>query len=272
MVIDMTMLRKLPMTIKLTMALLACFTVCGCAEALVGGGYGSIIEAGMDKNPCWSYQPNEYESPLRKIDKSVTVLPFQDARATRFETHLLRCMVPLMPYCTDTYEPPEMHPNRNFLKNVHDQSSSMTSRVTFSPSTDFARAIVDEFQAAKVFREVGYGASDKPSDYIISGKILNTTLNDTLYSYGVSLGSIFFWAVGLPAGSITNDLSLEVAVTDTKSGEIAFTKVYTADSWKIYWIYRQPNGCKYGEMLQDINKHFVEELDTRLHAKQAGVK
>ena len=247
------------------MIVVLCVSLTGCGAVVAGEGMRGIIEAGREKDPCWLYEPNLYEPAGQRPDATAVVIKFADGRKDGYVDHSLRCISPFLIYCTNEYEPPERCQNNNFLMHVQGSGSRSTTRIDFDPMSDFGQALAAELQAGSVFREVDFGDNTVNRDYVISGRVLDTTLKDTLYTYGFLGFGMFFWGFGLPAGSFTNDLSVEITCANVKTGQTVLSKAYTAPQYhQVFWLYAQRNSCRYGEMMQPIYKQFVEDLRAKL--------
>jgi len=246
--------------------------VSGCEVLFPPLGFKRIVDAGMDKNACWRYLINTYDTFELAIDKTSTVVPFLDGRQMTTVDNVILCYVPLMLYCTREFEPPEK--KWNFVGELMRYSPPdhmMTPDHMITPE-DFTKALVEELQEGHVFRQVILNDSSIKNDYIIRGKILDTTLRSSVYSYGFIGIGITLWPLGFPVGSFSNNLSVELTCIDNETGQLIFSKIYTAPEYtKVYWLYAQPNGCNYAKMIKPIYKQFVEELRIRLLIKKQSV-
>jgi hypothetical protein len=239
----------------------------GCDGLLVSAGMAGIIER-ENKTKCWQYVPNLYQRPSQKFERTAVVLPFNDGRQSNYTQPFLRCWIPFTLYCTFEFEPPEGSSGLNAFQNM---SKTNPYTVRFSPKEDFATALSTELEAAGIFRSVTFGADSSKSDYIIRGTILDTTLDNTVYTYGFLFIGMCLWFAGVPAGTYSNDLALELSCTDTRTGKTILSKVYRDKETRPFWIYAQPNVCRYGEMTESMYKQFVEELRAALQ-KEADKK
>ena len=205
---------------------------------------------------CWLYRPNFYSPPQQAIDKTAKVLIFRDERKkvtsnTLWNTH--GCFIPGVLTCTVENEPLMM----------------IQQEFNLNPQEDFAKALAEELQAANFFRETSYNVTADNSDYIVNGTILEATAKYTMYSYGLGfIGPIALWLV-LPAGSLSNNLSVEITCTEAKTGGLVLSKADTApENYRTIWLYTDPNKCDFGkmntEMMQAIYKQFVVELRATL--------
>lgn len=93
--------------------------------------------------------------------------------------------------------------------------SHMTSGlwVNYKPVEDFPKALSAELQSARMFKDVGFDYKKGNSDIVI-GKILSTQYSGYLISYGLIVFAPYIWVVGLPATTVSNELSVELTAAD----------------------------------------------------------
>ena len=215
----------------------------------------SLLTVSACSNPKgWVYRSNNYESltaPTRLQNSSIAVLPFSDKRSNDNSNNYMLYLVPLMPFGYQNLGSPEsvqIHANSGLWLN-------------FNPKEDFAKAMAEELNSAKIFRESFFSNSTKDSDYYVSGEVISTDYNAKLFSYGLSVYGPILWFVGLPATHVANDLEIKINLIETKSKKVIFTKNYKADHYsKVGWVYSLPNDFRYPEMLADLYKKFIKDL------------
>ena len=121
--------------------------------------------------------------------------------------------------------------------------------------------LIEELEEAHIFKESYFDFKKGSSDIIINGKIINTKYSGTSISYGLSLYGSLLWFVGFPAGTVNNELSIQLSCTDIKTNQLLFSKTYLAPRYsKIAWIYSLPNDFNYSSMLKRLYKQFVLDL------------
>jgi hypothetical protein len=112
-----------------------------------------------------------------------------------------------------------------------------------------------------LFREAYFDFKKGDGDIVIKGKILNTDYNGKLYTYGLSFFGVYLWFFGAPAGSTSNDLSVELRCEEAVSNKLIFSKTYNAQTYKkVGWIYSMPSDFKYSDMLKEIYSDFIADF------------
>ena len=131
----------------------------------------------------------------------------------------------------------------------------------YTPTEDFAKALAAELQNSRIFEEAYFDFKRGDADVVVSGKILDTKYKGKILSYGLSLYGPLFWFFGLPAGTITNELSVELSCLEAKSNRELFSKRYSAAPYrKTTWIYSMANDFSYPSLLKEAYDHFLEDL------------
>lgn len=185
-------------------------------------------------------------------DQKAVVLPFKDLRENVNENKMGLYLIPILPgYGWVNYATPEgmqMHLNSGLWTN-------------YKPTEDFPKALAGEIENTKIFKEIYFDFKKGDADISIEGKIISTYYKVTIISYGLSVYGPVLWFIGLPAGTISNDLSIELNCVDIKSNNVIFSKTYTATQYKkTSWIYALPNDFNYPSMLKDLYKDFIGDL------------
>jgi hypothetical protein len=210
--------------------------------------------AGCENQTTWVYAPNSYCECGTTGAKSVVVLPFDDCRENVNKNRSAMSMIPIVPaYGWVDYSIPEGQ--------IH-----MTSRfwANYRPADDFARALAQELNAAKIC-EAAFDNRPGACNVMIKGKILSTFYHGTIITYGLSGFGELLWLIGFPAGSVSNDLSIELTCVDGKTDAVLFSKRYDAPHYgKVFWIYAKANDFEYPALLRQIYKQFVSDAGKAL--------
>ena len=227
----------------------------------------ALCVLGCSAQKSWVYSPNSYFNTSKALGGlTAVVLPFEDGRYNENKNRAGFYLIPLLPgFGWVNYHVPE------------GQSGHLNSGLwtNYKPTEDYAKALVQELESAKIFKEGFFDFKKGDSDICIKGRILSTQYKGTLISYGLSAYGPLLWFVGFPAGTISNELMLEISCLDAKTEKVIFTNTYTAPKYsKISWIYVLPNDFNYPSMLQNVFKIFIEDLQrhSSLIAQVAAVQ
>jgi len=211
----------------------------------------SVFISGCMSQKAWVYKPNSYEQASVIADKSVVVLPFADQREDVNKNRIMLYLIPLMPFGWADYSVPEgaqMHLNSGLWTN-------------YKPTEDFAKALAQELEHAHIFKEAYFDFNKKDSDLAIKGEIINTRYSGKIITYGLSVYGPLLWFIGLPVGTVNNELAIELSCTDTRTNKLLFSKSYSVPNYsKVSWLYYLPNDFNYSSMLQDLYKQFILDL------------
>lgn len=215
------------------------------------------LTAGCASQKTWVYHPNSYPKGTTSTGKKVVVPPFEDAREN--ENHNLwgMYMIPAFPCGWQTYNTPEGVP-------MHITSAMW---MNYKPTEDYAKALAEDLRKTGLFAEASFDYSKGNGDYIVSAKILNTRYKGYVISYGLSVYGPMLWLFGFPAGTVSNELTVELSLADPKTNKSLFSKTYTAAPYKkVSWIYVTANDFNYAEMLAEINKQFCTDIQPVIQA------
>jgi len=211
----------------------------------------SVFISGCMSQKSWVYKPNIYEQTSVIADKATVVLPFSDQRDDVNKNMIMLYLIPLMPFGWADYNIPEgaqMHLNSGLWTN-------------YKPTEDFAKALAQELENAHIFKEAYFDFNKKDSDIIIKGEIINTKYSGKIITYGLSIYGPLLWFIGLPSGTVNNELAIKLSCTDARTNKLLFSKTYSAPGYnKISWIYLLPNDFNYSSMLKDLYKQFILDL------------
>jgi hypothetical protein len=185
------------------------------------------------------------------VYKKVALLPFFDKRSLKNKDALWLASVPLAPYGYQNLRRPETLP--------HHINSDLW--LNYNPAEDFARALMDELEAAKIFKSVFFASTPQESNYYIEGIIINTNYRGRRLSYGLGILSPALWHFGFPASYISNDLQIKLSLIETKTKKVIFSKNYKANNYsEIGWLYKLPNDLHYFEMLAILYQQFTQDI------------
>lgn len=211
----------------------------------------SLLITGCQSQKAWVYAPNQFQDKQPLNSKKAIVQPFDDLRENDNSNYIMLYMIPLFPFGWADFKVPEGAAGHIFS----------TLWVNYKPTEDFPKALASEIQNARVFKETHFDFGRGDADVIVSGKILSTDYSGKIISYGLSVYGALLWYIGLPAGTVSNDLSVELRCIDASSNRQLFAKTYKAPTYSRWgWLYSMPNDFNYPDMLKDIYKQFVSDL------------
>jgi hypothetical protein len=129
---------------------------------------------GCASNAGWNYQPNSAQSASTHVPLNLAVEHFKDARGTQNSTYFWVCIIPLVPYCSATYQRPDTA--NGFLTE---------GAYNFRPDSDLANAAKTEIKQNDIFHDVFVTdrEMDPGAQLILRGTIINTTWDGSRYSY-----------------------------------------------------------------------------------------
>ena len=207
---------------------------------------------------AWVYQPIGQRMGAPRPQR-VVVLPFKDGRPNENRNRLLLYLIPIVPYGWANYEVPEG-------MQQHITSGLWTN---YKPSEDYPKALAEELRNSAMFRESYFDFKEGDADLAIQGTIHSTRYDGKILSYGLSAYGPLLWFIGLPAGTASNDLSVELTCVDLKTGQTLLTRRYDAPQYhKTSWLYSMANDFNYPTMLADVYRQFTADLVRALPGSQ----
>ncbi|MBI1810839.1 MAG: hypothetical protein HYR78_02695, partial [Nitrospirae bacterium] len=83
-----------------------------------------------------------------------------------------------------------------------------------------------------------------------------------------SMGAIVPWMLGLPQGTIHNELEVEFTLVDQLTGALLWNKSYTLSYHKSpFWIYNIPSDFDYDNLFKAIMRDVVKSLESTLSGR-----
>lgn len=182
-----------------------------------------------------------YEVPGRSsaqgVDRSLAVVPFEEARPPRLYTttgRLFLTYVPLIPYVTSPFE--------RLDESVRKQSEgieaggrgiTMGATQSVAPAYEqytyprsFPRAIADDLNASGLFREVLFVESDAAGDfdYVLRGTVRESPLRSTATSFGLGMVGVLLWFIPVPMQKTTAGVTIDLRLEGRDTGEAVWTR------------------------------------------------
>jgi hypothetical protein len=197
----------------------------------------------------WKYTPEPRQTIEPIADFSVAVLPFEDQRANENKNRVLMYLIPLFPYGWAEYEAPE------------GQEQHITSSLwQFKPPDDFARAVAQEVENARLFREAFVSNRASEGDYVLLGEIVSTKYEGKIFSYGFSAYAAYLWILGLPAATHSNELEVRLRLAKTPSDPPLWTHTIKRSTSHTSWLYVMKPDFEYDVMLKEGLVEAVQTL------------
>ena len=112
-----------------------------------------------------------------------------------------------------------------------------------------------------MFREAYFDFKQGDADLAIQGTIVSTKYNGKILSYGLSAYGPLLWFVGAPAATASNQLAVDLACVDLRTGRTLFSQRYDATPYrKTSWLYVMANDFNYPAMLAEVYRQFAADL------------
>ncbi|MFH1049714.1 MAG: hypothetical protein V1779_02150 [bacterium] len=145
---------------------------------------------------------------------TIAVIPLIDLRKTDNHNYSLLGFIPLVPFGWFEYNRPEAANGFLFQQSFN-----------FRPSEDIAKAIVSELQVNQLFEEVFFTFREKEPnvDYFLTGELYSTYWDGSLITYCLSSYGSLLWLVGLPVGTVNNELSLKLFLRKSSNWEVVWS-------------------------------------------------
>ncbi len=198
-----------------------------------------IALTGCASSRSWSYTPEPRSASEHLANVSVIVLPFEDRRPKENSNFILIYLIPLVPFGFmdfETPEGPQMHVNSGLWQ--------------FRPADDFARAVAQEVDNARIFREAFVGNRASEADYVLLGEITSTKYEGKMITYGLSAYGPLLWLFGFPSSYTSNGLTLTLKLAKTPSSPAIWTHTVSQQASATSWIYALQPGFTYDQLLK----------------------
>lgn len=230
------------------------------------------IFSGCVSQKVFRYNPNAKSVDETLIHASVVVPPFADKRANDNTDSRGISLLPLVVWSSQNFDIPEAakwqaHESQwwfllgHSVAEHHGESSKVISK--WNPREDIAKATAEELEASSVFSKVYYGKTAKGSDLILQGVINSTNYYGMFYTYGVSVLSPVFWAIGAPVTVNNNTLDITF-ILKNKSGSVLWEKNYRKKGSTFSSVYYIKEDFDFYELLKDMLLEVCEDIRTDL--------
>ncbi len=236
---------KVPNNIRLVALLVAAQIFSGCGQT------AKFVYPSNPKNLIKLYDKPKY-------DLKVAVLPFEEERSDKNSVGgMWLSMIPLVPYGSLHYDRPDA---AKMFMSIYG--------FEFDVSEDLSKAVVSSLKRSNLFKNVyfSYGGDIENADLIIKGTVKSTHYKGTIYSYCISFVSAYLWILGLPAGSSTNELVLEISADSHKSTEPIWEYNLNKEKRIVQGLYyRMGHDVKqYAFLMEEAMNEAAKDLDKTL--------
>jgi hypothetical protein len=175
---------------------------------------------------AWVYAPEPRQARDPIVKATLVVPPLLDRRTNDSTDAWLLYLIPLMPFGFQDLSVPES-------VSMHISSGQWQ----FRPADDFARALAQEIDAARIFNEAFTDPQASRGDFVLRGEIVEATSNAKLLSYCLSIYGPALWFIGLPATHTSNDLHIRLTLMRSGSSEIVWQHTIRGNDSQTGWIY-----------------------------------
>jgi hypothetical protein len=209
----------------------------------------ATLSIGCATSRDWKYTPEPRQAIEPTSSFSVAVLPFEDIRKNENKNRVLLYLIPLFPYGWAEYETPE------------GQEQHITSTLwQFKPADDLARAVAQEVENARIFKETFVSNRASEGDYVLLGEIVSTRYEGKMFSYGFSAYAAYLWILGLPAATHSNHLELRLRLSKTPSDPPVWTQTISGGTSHTSWLYVMKPDFEYDVMLKEGMREALASL------------
>lgn len=213
----------------------------------------AVILFGCASTRSWTYRPEppRFREPI--LEKTVVVPPVEDHRTNHNFNGWALYLIPLMPFGWQTFDTPE-GPDRHLTSTTWH----------FQPSEDISKAIAQDLQNLGLFKEAFFGYRPSEGDLALRAALHSTRYDAKLITYGLSLYGPLLWLIGLPAGTYSNELRLELRLEDPKTGELYWSGGVNELDGDPVWLYYLKADFHYDSLLKRGLKRAFVDLEARL--------
>jgi hypothetical protein len=152
--------------------------------------------------------------------------------------------VPFIPYVPLPYE----RLDESARKAGEEVDAVMPPFEEYSYPASMARAIAADLQASGLFAQVAYVGEGSTAGYpfVLSGTLRASPLEKDYTSYGLGIVGVYLWLLPIPLGQTWASVTLDLAVTDTATGQTVWQKTLTHEYAKWISLYTSGPTLVYG--------------------------
>lgn len=181
------------------------------------------------------------------LPDSLAVQRFVEDRPPRVYTTGGRAFltyVPLIPYVDMPFE----RLDESALKAGSEVHMVMPPFEEYTYPASMAEAVADHLRSTGLFQSVKYvGTQTATGDrYVLSGKLRASPLEKDMTSYGLGIAGVYLWILPIPAGQVWASLTLELALADTKTGQVVWQRPLQHEISRLIFLYTSAPSLVYG--------------------------
>lgn len=209
----------------------------------------ALLAVGCAETRSWAYSPAPRATGAPAVDSALVVPPLIDRRTNENSNRVLLYMIPLVPFGPMDCHTPEGVP-------MHIQSGAWK----FTPTDDFARAIAQEIDAARIFREAFTDSRASAAPYVMTGELVSTDYEGKIISYCLSVYGPILWFIGFPSSTSANRIEIRLALVQPPSEQPIWTHTMKAEDSETHWIYAMKSDFRYDALLKREMPAMIESL------------
>src|SRR5262245_53521115 len=212
---------------------------------------------------AWSYPSGRYETTAcpKTAGATVAVPRFLDLRAGRNKSAMAFWYVPVWPLGWSHFDKPEAT-----------TGVEGTTLYTASPCEDLARSLAVEMMREGMVKQAFYAGDyivNPVATHVLRGTVRSYFLDETRFSYCISVNSLFLWGLGLPMGTSANGFYVELELVDRQDGRVLWMDtIYDSDD-HIEGLYYGPEWYRFPRMWEMRLREKIGGLATALGAEPA---
>ena len=215
------------------------------------------------------YRPALRQARDPVVDAALVVPPLIDRRESDNTRAGLFWLVPLVPFGWMDYSVPEEHWDLNSQYNMYSKLNvgwPCWSSRALRPTNWFAYAIASEIDAARIFRTVHLNPRES-GDYRLVGELRSVRYRAKVLSYGLSSAALFLWFVGVPCGTVDNELEIRLVLTRAGSEAPLWEHTIHGETGRVAWFYAD-NDFLYDELVREAMPAALASLERALASER----
>ena len=213
----------------------------------------------------------------KSVNRSIAIVPFEDGRmldgANKMEsTSVLVNLLPLVPYTTGKIS----HPEVSYSTTVIGVGSEVKAAGTMADA--LPKILAGQLGLSRLFSKATFVTSEevKGFDYVLRGKLVNSTVTSTRLSYCVGPAAVALYVIGAPFVHYSAELTVEWQLYDAGGQAVGARQTATLAApieqcVALYWGMwadnkTVPTGL-YVEAIKTVNQQIADGVVELVRAK-----